>query len=230
MQAQSQQRKKVERTKRISISGWGAAFLAVTLLLMVGCSAPPSRPAQATPRIPTRTLEPTPVLLDPTISAVEGWATYRSEAGGYMLQVPSNWLIDEVPQTHGWIEFADPSGHAGGDTPTVRGGISLPGRYATHTGGQDLTNGLPDNHKEIVAEQALSTPAGAGKIFTLKRDTPPRQNAIWYEQYAVIPGSQIWYVVWLKIPAAAAGTPVPELTTMMEGFQFINVNNSTEHP
>ncbi|MBS1965244.1 MAG: hypothetical protein JST60_05415 [Chloroflexi bacterium SZAS-1] len=185
---------------------------------------------QTTPRIPTRTLEPTPVLLDPTISAVEGWTTYRSEAGGYMLPVPSNWTIDELSQTQGWIEFADPSGRAGGDTPTVHGGISLPGRYAAEAGGQALTNGLPDNHREIVAEQALSTPAGAGKIFTLKRDTPPRQNAIWYEQYAVIPGNQIWYVVWLKIPAAAAGTTAPELTTMMASFQLINGNKPTEHP
>lgn len=41
------------------------------------------------------------MLLDPTPSAIEGWTTYRSEADGYMLPVPSKWLIDELPQTQG---------------------------------------------------------------------------------------------------------------------------------
>ena len=184
-------------------------------------ASPTFMPAPTNISAAPRTSEPPMAVLDPTMGAIEGWTTYRSDAGGYILPVPRNWPITDTSQGHGWIEFQDPNAQAGGDTPTVRGGLSMPGRYATTPGGDDLSNGLPDTHKEILFEQAITTPAGTGKVFTLKRDTPPSQNAIWFEQYAVIPADEQWYVIWVKIPASSVGGLVPELAQMLEGFRLI---------
>lgn len=188
-------------------------------------TSPKVMPKATTTSSSTRITELPMVVLDPVTDTIKGWSTYRSESGGYILPIPQNWPVIDTSQGRGWIEFQDPNSQAGGDNPTVRGGLSMPGRYADTAGGDDLSNGLPDNHKDILFEQAITTPAGVGKLFTLKRDTPPKQNGIWFEQYAVIPAGEKWYVIWLKIPASSADShPVPELAHMLEDFQLITTN------
>ena len=76
-----------------------------------------------------------------------------------------------------------------------------------------------DQHR-VQAQQNITTPAGTGKVFTRKRDTPPSQNAIWFEQHAVIPAGKRWFVIWLKILEPSGGDPTPALAHMLEGFQL----------
>ncbi len=126
-----------------------------------------------------------------------------------MLSVPINWPLQD--DGHGWVVFQDPNGQAGGEDGSVRGGVELPGR---HTDALSATFGLP-NHAQPLFEQPMSTPAGAGTLFTLLRDTPPAQNLQWYEQYAVIPMGDHFLAVWLKVPEPTSGEPVPTLARML---------------
>lgn len=149
------------------------------------------------------------------------WTIYHSPEGGYSVPIPTDWPINDATQGRGLlIEFKDPANQAGGDDNTVRGGIDMPGRYPGAPGDEDLSAGLPDNHREILFEQSITTVAGRGKVFTLKRDSPPAQNLIWFEQHAIIPTDNKFYDIWLKIPEPGNGDPTPELAHMLEGFRL----------
>jgi hypothetical protein len=189
--------------EEITVIALSHALTVTPVLLETALPASPTNPASA------------------SVTAVSRqWTIYQSPEGGYSVPIRADWLVNDATQGRGLlIEFKDPASQIGGDDSTVRGGIDMPSRSPNNA---DLSAGLPDNHKEILFEQNITTAAGRGKIFTLKRDSPPAQNLIWFEQHAIIPTNDTFYDLWLKIPEPANGDPTPELAHMLAGFRLMN--------
>jgi hypothetical protein len=197
-----------------------SAIILLIPLVLMSCGTAETQ-AVATPQaIPyvlraTSQIEPTSRVSTLILETVTDWTRLTSPIGDYTVPVPTTWPIQD--NLHGWVRFQDLAGQAGGDDGSIRGGIELPARY---TGALSSTFALP-NHAEPLFQQPITTPAGTGTLFTLRRDTPPAQNLYWFEQHAVIPAGDHFLVIWLKVPQPSSGEPVPILAHMLETLQRV---------
>jgi hypothetical protein len=169
------------------------------LVLDPNGSSPVSNPATPFTEASTLTrptnLPTTPSGPSVTARSQEDWTTYVDNVGGYAISVSSTWTIESLGR--GMIAFHDPTAVAGGEDRTVVGGVNILARNMT--GRREYIDALP-NHSDPLDERPITTLAGLGRLFTLRRDA---SNQMWVEQHAYFSAGNRFYAIWLKVQTAA---------------------------
>ncbi|HEY0737944.1 MAG TPA: hypothetical protein VGD69_23705 [Herpetosiphonaceae bacterium] len=215
------------------------ALLAIIGLLLAGCSSPtpipppmdnspaPAASNSVIPTIqPTPTSSPTPpptvtIAPTPTPTVEQAWRSYTNEAGGYTLDIPTEWGVMGEPLSS--VMFFEPETSlddlATGEPQFFTGGVDILGLVAD---APDPYEAVLPNHSALVEMQPIETPLGAGRVYTLRRDRfqPSGSETVWHAQQAMIPiGSRI-VSLWVQVDATTSEAPTPELARMLTSLQL----------
>ncbi len=157
--------------------------------------------------------------------------TYTASTAGltYTVTVPATWML--VDENAAGLRF---QAVTAAETPTIRwedqsyiGGITIRSRCAPEQTTDLMYTCILPNHSTVRSFNAVSTPAGVGRVYTLEHSYPVGDQRRWWAQHAFIPIDRYMFDVWVQVEPQTTGPPVTILEEMLRNFRVTLSDTST---